>query len=59
MKVLVKQYGPSTKVISIQVVEDDPANLELMTELSEQLDAKVRPVGDSREAVLGLQTSGG
>jgi CheY-like chemotaxis protein len=45
--------------LKLLVVEDDPANLELMTELFEQLDAKVRPVGDSREAVLGLQTSGG
>jgi CheY-like chemotaxis protein len=41
--------------LKLLVVEDDPANLELMTELLEQLDAKVRPVGDSQEAASLIQ----
>lgn len=37
-------------VLKLLVVEDDIANLELMTELLEQLGAQVRPIGDSQEA---------
>ena len=36
--------------LKLLVVEDDAANLELMTELFEQLKAAVRAVGDSQEA---------
>ena len=36
--------------LRLLVVEDDATNLELMTELLEQLKAKVHPVVDSQEA---------
>ena len=42
--------------LRLLVVEDDAANLELMTELFEQLKAKVRPISDSQEAVSLIQS---
>jgi CheY-like chemotaxis protein len=42
-------------VLKLLVVEDDAANLELMTELLEQLKAEVRPLGDSQEAAALIQ----
>jgi CheY-like chemotaxis protein len=41
--------------LKLLVVEDDAANLELMTELFEQLKAKVTPIGDSQEAASLIQ----
>jgi CheY-like chemotaxis protein len=36
--------------LKLLVVEDDPASLELMTEVFTSLEAEVRPVIDSRKA---------
>ena len=41
--------------LKLLVVEDDPASLELMTEMLKQLKAEVRPVQDSREAADLIQ----
>lgn len=38
--------------LKLLVVEDDTANLELMTEVLSSLEAEVRPVSDSQEAAL-------
>src|SRR6266478_5335074 len=38
--------------LKLLVVEDDPASLELMTEVLESLEAEVRPVSDSQEAAI-------
>jgi CheY-like chemotaxis protein len=38
--------------LKLLVVEDDVANLELMTEVLSSVEAEVRPVGDSREAAV-------
>jgi CheY-like chemotaxis protein len=38
--------------LKLLVVEDDTANLELMTEVLSSLEAEVHPVNDSREAAL-------
>jgi CheY-like chemotaxis protein len=37
--------------LKLLVVEDDPASLELMTEVLRSLEAEVRSLGDSEEAV--------
>jgi two-component system sensor histidine kinase BarA len=37
-------------LLKLLIVEDDPANLELMTEVFTSLQAEVRPVSDSEEA---------
>jgi CheY-like chemotaxis protein len=37
-------------LLKLLIVEDDPANLELMTEVFTSLHAEVRPLGDSEEA---------
>jgi len=37
--------------LKLLVVEDDPASLELMTEVFTSLKAEVRPIGDSEKAV--------
>ena len=41
--------------LKLLVVEDDPASLELMTEMFKRLNAEVRPVQDSREAADLIQ----
>jgi CheY-like chemotaxis protein len=38
--------------VKLLVVEDDTANLELMTEVLESLEAEVRPVNDSQKAAM-------
>jgi len=38
--------------LKVLVVEDDPASLELMTEVLRSLEAEVRPVGDSQQAAI-------
>ncbi|MFZ0796417.1 MAG: response regulator [Terriglobales bacterium] len=38
--------------LKLLVVEDDTANLELMTEVLSSLEAEVRPVSDSQEAAI-------
>lgn len=38
--------------LKLLVVEDDTANLELMTEVLSSLEAEVRPISDSQEAAL-------
>ena len=38
------------EALKLLVVEDDPASLELMTEVFRSLKADVRPVSDSEEA---------
>ena len=39
-------------LLKLLVVEDDPANLELMTEVFTSLQAEVRPLSDSEEAAV-------
>ena len=38
--------------LKVLVVEDDPASLELMTEVLRSLEADVRPVSDSQQAAI-------
>jgi CheY-like chemotaxis protein len=38
--------------LKLLVVEDDPASLELITEVLQSLEAEVRPVSDSQEAAV-------
>lgn len=38
--------------LKLLVVEDDPANLELMTEVFASLQAQVRPIADSQKAAI-------
>jgi hypothetical protein len=44
--------SPKPKLL---VVEDDPANLELMSELLQQLESEVRPIADPIVIVTGKQ----
>ena len=46
---------PSLPKPKLMVVEDDPGNLELMTELLQQLEAEVRPIADSQEAAACIK----
>jgi CheY-like chemotaxis protein len=51
-RLLIRRKGTKMLSLKLLVVEDDPASLELMTEVLRSLEAEVRPLSDSREAAV-------